>query len=154
MGSALQQGEVLATPGSIGFASIAKAFFILNDEARMSNDERITSPVIVLQLLIAYSSKITSMSTNRKSLSDFLPTLPGIAYRRQALAKLRLLTFSFFLPRCITCLLLRARPLGGTTGEYNNKRRAEKHGGYQLFHRESNDNQADWCGNFGSGVIP
>ena len=44
MGSALQQGEVLATPGGIGFASIAKALLILNDEARMSNDERIPSP--------------------------------------------------------------------------------------------------------------
>ncbi len=122
MGSALQQGEVLATPGGIGFASIAKAFFILNDEARMSNDERIPSPVIVLQLLIAYSSTITSMSTNRKSLSDFLPTLPGIAYRRQALAKLRLLTFSFLTG-------------GGTAGEHNNKGRDEKHVGCQLLHR-------------------
>src|SRR6266480_6588598 len=92
-------------------------------------------PVIVLQLLIAYSSTITSMSTNRKSLSDFLPTLPGIAYRRQALAKLRLLTFSFFLPRCITCLLLRAGTGGGTAGEHNNKGRDEKHVGCQLLHR-------------------
>jgi len=41
MGSALWQGEAPATPADTGFAYIAKAFLILNDEARMSNDERI-----------------------------------------------------------------------------------------------------------------
>jgi len=41
MGPALWQGEVPATPGDNGIASIANAFLILNDEARMSNDEGI-----------------------------------------------------------------------------------------------------------------
>ena len=41
MGSALWQGEAPATPDGTGFASIGNAFLILNDEARMSNDERI-----------------------------------------------------------------------------------------------------------------
>jgi hypothetical protein len=101
----------------------------------MTNEFRSLVIVLVLLVLIAYSSTITNMSANRKSLSDFLPALAGIAYRRQAFAKLRLLTFSFFLPRCVTCLLLRAGTGGATAGEHNNKRRDEKHDGCQLLHR-------------------
>ena len=74
-------------------------------------------------------------SRSRKSLSDFLPTLAGIAYRRQALAKLGLLTFGFFFLRRITCLLLRAGTGRAAAGEYNNNRWNQKHGGCQLFHR-------------------
>src|SRR4030095_6079991 len=96
------------------------------DECLMTNEFRSLVIVLVLLVLIAYSSTITNMSANRKSLSDFLPALAGIAYRRQAFAKLRLLTFSFFLPRCVTCLLLRAGTGGATAGEHNNKRRDEK----------------------------
>src|SRR4029077_5713144 len=75
-------------------------------------------------------------SRRRKSLSDFLPTLAGIAYRRQTLAKLRLLTFSFLLLRRITCLLLRAGTGRATAGEYNNNRWNQNHGGCQFFHRK------------------
>jgi hypothetical protein len=93
--------------------------------------------IFVLLFLIAYSSRSRIMNTSRsrKSLSDFLPTLAGIAYRRQALAKLGLLTFGFFFLRRITCLLLRAGTGRATAGEYNNNRWNQKHGGCQLFHR-------------------
>src|SRR5437773_10798900 len=53
MGSALRQGEVLATPGGTGFASTAKALLILNDEARMSNDESKLESAIARRLRLS-----------------------------------------------------------------------------------------------------
>src|SRR4029077_11502250 len=61
MGSALWQEEAPATPADTEIASIANAFLILNDEARMSNDERIASFVIVFVILFlnAYPSGVS-----------------------------------------------------------------------------------------------
>jgi hypothetical protein len=73
--------------------------------------------------------------------SDFvifsLPALAGIAYRRQAFAKLRLLTFGVFLLLRLTCLLLRAGAGSATARYYNNKCWNEKHADCQLFHRKT-----------------
>jgi hypothetical protein len=72
--------------------------------------------------------------------SDFvifsLPALAGIAYWRQAFAKLRLLTFGVLLLLRLTCLLLRARTGRGTAGEYNNKRWDKKERASQFFHTQ------------------
>jgi len=51
--------------------------------------------VLVLLLLRVVGYSITSTSMSRNSWSDSLPDLTGIAYRRKALAKLRLLSLSF-----------------------------------------------------------
>jgi len=62
-----------------------------------------------------------------------LPALARIAYRGQALTKLRLLAFRFSLLLRLARLLLRTRARS-TAGEYNNKHWNEKHRGCQLFH--------------------
>ena len=53
--------------------------------------------VLLLLRVVGYSITSTSMSRSmsRNSWSDSLPDLTGIAYRRKALAKLRLLSLSF-----------------------------------------------------------
>ncbi len=65
-----------------------------------------------------------------------LPALARIAYRGQALTKLRLLAFGFSLLLRLARLLLRTRTRS-TAREYNAERWNEKHGGCQLFHRRT-----------------
>lgn len=77
-----------------------------------------------------------------------LPTLPGIAYRRQALAKVRLLTLGVSLLLGLTGLLLGAGRWRGTAGEYKYKRWDEKHGGCQLFHRGTRIIKLTWAATF------
>ena len=118
----------------------------------MSNGEsKLGQLLIVLLLVIGYSIMITSTSTTSRSRSDPLPSLTRVAYRGQALAKLRLLIFGFFLLLRVACLLLRARP-GGTAGEHNNNRRNQKHGGCQLFHRTIRVIKLMGAGNFGDVI--
>jgi hypothetical protein len=93
--------------------------------------------VLVLLLVIDDSSMIASTSSTSESRSDSSPALAGVAYRRQAFAKLRLLTFGVFLLLRVTGLLLRAGTGSATAKEYNNKRWNEKHGGCHLFHRRT-----------------
>ncbi len=71
-------------------------------------------------------------------ISSFVPSpaLAGIAYRRQAFAKFRLLTFGVFLLLRLACLLLRARTGSATTGENNNQRRDKKERASQFFHTQ------------------
>ncbi|PYJ05929.1 MAG: hypothetical protein DME95_02525 [Verrucomicrobia bacterium] len=90
--------------------------------------------VLVLLLLRVVGYSITSTSMSRNSWSDSLPDLTGIAYRRKALAKLRLLSLSF------ASLLRLARRLLGvrtwTCAAEENKRqdRNQEHEGGELFH--------------------
>jgi hypothetical protein len=93
--------------------------------------------VLVLLLVIESPPQILDYDDEheRRLQSDSLPALAGIAYRRQAFAKFRLLTLGVFLLLRVTCLLLRAGTGSATAGEYNNKRWNEKHGGCHLFHR-------------------
>src|SRR4030095_11695177 len=65
-----------------------------------------------------------------------LPPLTGITHGRQAFAELRLLPFSFPLLARLTRLLLGARTRPGTAQHREKKRRNQKHGRREPFHRK------------------
>jgi hypothetical protein len=99
-----------------------------------SNDEKIRKDEAVRELLFV----IRALSLIRHSSFGFVifssPALAGIAYRRQAFAKFRLLTFGVFLLLRLPCLLLRAGTGSTTAGYCNNKCWNEKHSGNHFFH--------------------
>jgi hypothetical protein len=93
--------------------------------------------VFLLLRVVGYSTTITSTSMSRHSWSDSLPDLAGIAYRREALAKLRLLSLSFTSLLRLARLLLGVRPLICAAEEDKSQRRNQKNKGGQLFHKSS-----------------
>ena len=123
MGSGSWQGEAPSTPDDTGFASIANA--LPDFESRMANVEwlRLVRSRDSLTPLRSEHDDGTAFTLSRfVSAAGFaLPTLAGIANRRQAFAKLRLLTFSISLLLRLAGLLLGTRTCGAT-GEYDNSR--------------------------------
>ena len=105
----------------------------------MSNDER-SSNVRMTKKLGKTKRSASCCSSFGIRHSDFvifsLPALAGIAYRRQAFAKLRLLAFGVFLLLRLACLLLRAGTGSATAGENNNQHRDKKERANQFFHTQ------------------
>jgi hypothetical protein len=84
------------------------------------NDEKIRKDEAVRELLFVI--RALSLIRHSEFVIFSLPALAGIAYRRQAFAKFRLLTFGVSLLLRLPCLLLRAGTGSATAGEYNDKR--------------------------------
>ncbi|PYK07839.1 MAG: hypothetical protein DME61_11790 [Verrucomicrobia bacterium] len=90
--------------------------------------------VLLLLRVAGYSITITSTSMSRNSWSDSLPDLAGIAFRREALAKLRLLSLSFASLLRLARRLLWVRTWTCAAEENKSQDRNQKHEGGQLFH--------------------
>ena len=135
MGSTSWQGGALSTPDDTGFASIANALpdfesrtanvewvRLVNSMKRMSFQAKSRNPWHcrelhrgILRLLpplrdpLRMTERLERCHDLRVTRALALPTLAGIANRRQAFAKLRLLTFGLSLLLRFACLLLGTR---------------------------------------------
>jgi len=103
---------------------------------------------LVLLLMIESATQILDYDYEyeQECMERFLPDLAGNAFRREALAKLGLLSLSFASLLSLARCLLRVRTWICAAEENKSQAQNQKHEDGQSFHNNRNDNQPDQRG--------